>query len=247
MSWEEGYEERPARREWAGGRFSLGPRACAHLRRTFVPDLSVYSSGMGLNTPSLHSHHSPFSPHRSSPLNPLHYHFPSLSHLLFVLSSITSNAGTKGAEQKPRPQNRPITNINLKRCWSAESTFMHKDNLGSLFSLVPPTLLLSSSAGGFFMSCNELGFQLRKKRQRGWECNYPSAKASDSDGLKTPHWPLWERERWGCIHSCTSIKEHDRRTHTHTNDHTYKLTIGHAIIWQKAKRQITTILMPNQI
>ncbi len=102
---------------WGGGmRISLGPQACAHLRHTFVSDLSVYSSGMGLNTPSLHSHHSPFSPHRSSPLNPLHYHFPSLSHLLFVLSSITSNAGTKGAEQKPRPQNRPITNINLKRC-----------------------------------------------------------------------------------------------------------------------------------
>lgn len=37
-----------------------------------------------------------------------------------------------------------ITNINLKRCWRVESTFMRKDNLGFFF---PPATLSGGSLG----------------------------------------------------------------------------------------------------
>lgn len=119
-----------------------------------------------------------FQPSQKQPLKPTSLPFHSLSHLIFVLFYITSNTGTKAAEQKPWLKNRPITNINLKRCWSAESTFMYKDNSGSLFfSSSSPT-----PAGGFFMSCNEVHSRLQKERQKG--CNYPLAKALDSAGQK---------------------------------------------------------------
>lgn len=227
-----------------GRGISLGPQACAHLRHTFVSDLSVYSSGMGLNTPSLHSHHSPFSPHRSSPLNPLHYHFPSLSHLLFVLSSITSNAGTKGAEQKPRPQNRPITNINLKRCWSAESTFMHKDNLGSLFSLVPPTLPALFFSGGILYELQWAWFSAAKEEAKRLGVQLSISKGFGFRRAKDFTLAIM-REGAVRLHS---LLQHllkcrgQTRSHTHTVPHTNSL-LDMLPFDKKQKRQMTIILL----
>jgi len=72
------------------------------------------------------------------PLSPLNYHF----HTLCLLSSLSSPPLHQTQEQRRGTETgtgrtAPITNINLKRCWRVESTFMHKDNLGFFFSSLP--------------------------------------------------------------------------------------------------------------
>lgn len=131
---------------------------------SFVAHLCVEPVCLQLRHGSKHSQPSftplAFQPSQKQPLKPTSVPFPSLSHLLFVLLSITSNTGTKAAEQKPWLKNRPITNINLKRCWSAWSTFMHKDNSGTLFSLLLPLLQQEHSlwaAMSFIFSCKGKG------------------------------------------------------------------------------------------
>lgn len=65
------------------------------------------------------------------PLSPLNYHF----HTLCLLSSLSLPPLHQTQEQRRGTETgagrmAAITNINLKRCWRVESTFMHKDNLG---------------------------------------------------------------------------------------------------------------------
>lgn len=57
----------------------------------------------------------------------------------------------------------PITNINLKRCWRVESTFMYKDNLGFFSSYLVRRL---------FGGRNELGFQAKGEAE-DLQHNYP--------------------------------------------------------------------------
>lgn len=65
------------------------------------------------------------------PLSPLNYHF----HTLCLLSSLSLPPLHQTQEQRRETETEAgrmaaITNINLKRCWRVESTFMQKDNLG---------------------------------------------------------------------------------------------------------------------
>lgn len=88
------------------------------------------------------------------PLSPLNYHF----HTLCLLSSLSLPPLHQTQEQRRGTETgagrmASITNINLKRCWRVESTFMRKDNLG-FFS---PCYLVR----GLFGGRNELGFQAK--------------------------------------------------------------------------------------
>lgn len=72
----------------------------------------------------------------------------------------------------------PITNINLKRCWRVESTFMHKDNLGFFFPC---------RVGGLFGGRNELGFQAKGELE-DLQHNYPRIRGLRCGTLlKTEH------------------------------------------------------------
>lgn len=101
------------------------------------------------------------------PLSPLNYHF----HTLCLLSSLSLPPLHQTQEQRRGTETgasrmAPITNINLKRCWRVESTFMHKDNLG-FFSL---------PCGGLFGGCNELGFQAKGEAE-DLQHNYPRIRS----------------------------------------------------------------------
>lgn len=83
------------------------------------------------------------------PLSPLNYHF----HTLCLLSSLSLPPLHQTQEQKRGTETglgrmAAITNINLKRCWRAESTFMHKDNLGFFSSLA--SFFSATLSEGFF-------------------------------------------------------------------------------------------------
>lgn len=88
------------------------------------------------------------------PLSPLNYHF----HTLCLLSSLSLPPLHQTQEQRRGTETgagrmAPITNINLKRCWRVESTFMHKDNLGFFF--------FSTLSGGSLGAAMSLVFRLK--------------------------------------------------------------------------------------
>lgn len=88
------------------------------------------------------------------PLSPLNYHF----HTLCLLSSLSLPPLHQTQEQRRGTETgvgrmAAITNINLKRCWRVESTFMHKDNLGFFF--------FATLSGGFLGAAMSLVFRLK--------------------------------------------------------------------------------------
>lgn len=107
------------------------------------------------------------------PLSPLNYHF----HTLCLLSSLSLPPLHQTQEQRRGTETglgrmAAITNINLKRCWRAESTFMQKDNLPP-----PPfvSFFFATLSVGFLGSCNELGFQAKGEAE-GSQYNYPGVR-----------------------------------------------------------------------
>lgn len=92
------------------------------------------------------------------PLSPLNYHF----HTLCLLSSLSLPPLHQTQEQRRGTETEagrmvPITNINLKRCWRVESTFIRKDNSGFFFF---PRATLSGDSLGAAMS---LVFRLKRR------------------------------------------------------------------------------------
>lgn len=101
------------------------------------------------------------------PLSPLNYHF----HTLCLLSSLSLPPLHQTEEQRRGTETEagrmaPITNINLKRCWRVESTFMYKDNLGFFSSYL---------VRGLFGGRNELGFQAKGEAE-DLQHNYPRVR-----------------------------------------------------------------------
>lgn len=113
------------------------------------------------------------------PLSPLNYHF----HTLCLLSSLSLPPLHQTQEQRRGTETgagrmAPITNINLKRCWRVESTFMHKDNLGFFSRYL---------VRGLFGGRNELGFQAKGEAE-DLQHNYPRIRGLRRGTLlKTKH------------------------------------------------------------
>lgn len=102
------------------------------------------------------------------PLSPLNYHF----HTLCLLSSLSLPPLHQTQEQRQGTETgtgrmAPITNINLKRCWRVESTFIHKDNLGFFFLLYLVCVCVwgggvcVGEGGGFSVGAMSLVFRLK--------------------------------------------------------------------------------------
>lgn len=107
------------------------------------------------------------------PLSPLNYHF----HTLCLLSSLSLPPLHQTQEQRRGTETgagrmASITNINLKRCWRVESTFMRKDNLGFFFC---PCYLVR----GLFRGCNEVGFQAKGEAE-DLQHNYPRIRGNET-------------------------------------------------------------------
>lgn len=92
-----------------------------------------------------------------------------------------------------------ITNINLKRCWRVESTFMHKDNLGFFFRYL---------VRGLFGGCNELGFQAKGEAE-GLQYNYPGIRGLRRGTLlKTEHTQAQKHAHTLPIKKAPNIRAH---------------------------------------